>query len=315
MIAEPVRSAAVTVIIVNWNAGVQLEKCIESVFESRRENFELHAVIVVDNASLDDSAGNIERRWGERVRVIRNDSNTGFGRACNLGASRSDSEWLLFLNPDARLREDSLCMVMRQLLAERDNERIAVCGIRLVDDNGKTARTCARIPTWRRFIVAAIGLDRLTRGAISGYIMRDWTHDTTQRVDHVIGAFYLVRRTVFEMLGGFDERFFLYLEDLDLSKRIRTAGYEILYCSEASAFHSGGGTSKAIPARRLYYALRSRLQFCRKHFSAAGTLAVSAVTLAVEPVIRLARAILAGDVREVSNVLRAYRMLYRSVRR
>jgi GT2 family glycosyltransferase len=157
-------------------------------------------------------------------------------------------------------------------------------------------------------IVRAVGLDR--PAIARSYVMEDWPHDATQPVDHVIGAFYLVRRDVFAHLGGFDERFFVYLEDIDFSLRARVAGRHSLYLASARAFHKGGGTSERVPADRLAYAIRSRLAYARKHFSLPARLLVALATLLVEPVIRVGRAAMPGSSLGVTDVIRAYRRVF-----
>jgi GT2 family glycosyltransferase len=187
--------------------------------------------------------------------------------------------------------------------------QVGICGIQLVDAQDRVARTCARFPTPGDFVVRSFGLDRLAPRLFRGYVMNEWPHDADRRVDHVIGAFYLVRRELFETLHGFDERFFVYLEDLDFSLRASRIGWRCHFLAGARAFHRGGGTSEAVKARRLCYSLRSRLAYASKHF---GPLAASAVWLAamlVEPWTRLALALLRVSPAQALETLKAYRML------
>lgn len=297
------------IVIVNWNAGHLLDACVASILASRCESFGLGDVVIVDNASVDGSIARLAGQLREPVRIVRSEHNLGFAKACNLGARWGSGELLLFLNPDTRLFPDSLEGAVR-VLEERRPESVAVCGVRLIDESGATSRGCARLPNWQTFVVAALGLDRLFPGRFRSYVMTDWDHETSRFVDHVIGAFYLVRRSVFDSLGGFDERFFVYLEDLDFSHRIRERGLKTLYCAEVCAYHMGGGSSRAILARRLFYALRSRLQYARKHLPTAGAACVIAATLFVEPVIRVLHAVFTARLRDAWNVCRAYGMLY-----
>lgn len=141
--------------------------------------------------------------------------------------------------------------------------------------------------------------------------MTEDEHLVTQQVDHVIGAFYLVRRSVFEALLGFDERFFLYLEDLDFSLRARKAGWRTVYCAETWAFHEGGGSSKQIKARRLFYALRSRLVYAFKHFPFSGAFAVLLATVFVEPWTRTAYALVCLSWPNFKETWSAYGQLFR----
>jgi hypothetical protein len=119
-----------------------------------------------------------------------------------------------------------------------------------------------------------------------------------------------VRRTIFEALAGFDERFFVYLEDLDLSRRILQAGYRIRYLSLPTALHVRGGTSRQVKARRLYYSLKSRILFAFKHFSSLGAWTLLAGTVLLEPLIRVAYNVARTDFREATETVRAYRMLW-----
>lgn len=302
----------VDIVIVNWNAGALLADCIESVLASQVEGYELGAIVIVDNASTDGSLDAIRARWGTRVICIANPRNLGFGRACNLGARQGSGEWVLLLNPDTKLSPTTLRDAVRSLDARRA-DKVAVCGIRLIDDEGKTSRSCARLPDWKMFLVGALGLDKLMPGRFHSHMMTEWDHESSRDVDHVIAAFYLVHRSVYDRIGGFDENFFVYLEDLDLSQRIHALGLRICYDAGIVAYHKGGGTSRAILARRLFLAQESRLRYARKHFSAPAALLVSGVTLLVEPFVRVLHAVLTGNFRGAWNVIEAYGMLYRSL--
>jgi GT2 family glycosyltransferase len=295
------------VVLVNWNSGEHLTACIASVLSSPPSAALVGELIVVDNASTDDSAERAQSVAPGRVRVIRNDHNAGFGRACNQGARLGTSELLLFLNPDMVLQPQS---VDRAVQALQEHPTVAVCGIRLVDQFGVTARTCARKPTAWSMCLFALGLDRLAPTRMPAYVMTEWDHQQTRLVDHVIGAFYLVRRPVFESLGGFDERFFMYLEDLDLSCRIQEHGWKCLYLAEVQAFHEGGGSSKKVLAKRLFYSVRSRLQYAAKHFGVPGCLAVTATSLLVEPLVRAALAVARVDFKTLRHTAEGYGMLY-----
>jgi N-acetylglucosaminyl-diphospho-decaprenol L-rhamnosyltransferase len=307
-----INPAILDVVIVNWNSGRLLLRCVDSVFSAKATGFSLGKVIVVDNASTDDSLIGVEHRWPARVNVIRNPCNEGFGRACNTGARQGGGSYILFLNPDAELLGDSLSKVVAYL-AEDGNEEVGVCGVKLIDECGTTARGCCRRPTARMFFMASVGLDRTGLKAFRSHVMTDFDHERTQRVGHVIGAMYLIRRQVFEEVGGFDESYFVYLEDIDLSSRVAQAGYHIAYFADSVVRHEGGGTSKAIKDKRLFYSLHSKLLYASKNFSPIGMAAVWLATLIVEPIVRLVVLVLQGRRGDLKHVTRAYRMLYRSV--
>ncbi len=303
---------SLSIIIVNWNSGAQLRECLESVARSRMDSWRLESVVVVDNASADGSLAGIGEA-GLPLRVLTNSANRGFAAACNQGARESRADYLLFLNPDCRVEPDAIATVVG-FLERPENHRAAVAGARLLDEDGRTWRCCARAPRPGDFLKKAAGLDALLP-RVRTYLMREWDHEDSRRVDHVMGAFYLVRREVFEELGGFDERFFVYLEDLDFSVRAGRAGWDVFYIAEARVFHRGGGTSEQARADRLFYSLQSRLRYAAKHFGPVAALTVALVTLFWEPVPRLVRALVRRDAQEAGEVLRAYARLWSALLR
>ena len=302
----------IDIVIVNWNAGSQLEIVVNSI-SSYHGGF-VDSVIIVDNDSADNSLDIIKSKlltYPFNVRIARNDKNIGFGAACNQGAILSNSEFLLFLNPDAQLYKNSLEEPVK-FLTHAENADVGIVGIQLLDQNGIISMSCSRFPSLTTFAAQAIGLNRIPLFSAMSLHMSDWKHDTTRQVDHVIGAFYFIRRPLFQSLGGFDERFFVYLEDLDLSLRASKIGFKSFFLADTRAFHSGGGTSQQVQAHRLFYSLRSRILYGFKHFSKWKAWALMFVTLAIEPVTRTVFAAISGC-EGISNTWRGYCMLYRDL--
>jgi GT2 family glycosyltransferase len=128
-----------------------------------------------------------------------------------------------------------------------------------------------------------------------------------------MGAFFFVRREVFEELGGFDERFFVYFEEVDFSLRAMRSGWRSMFLSDAQAFHSGAGTTENIKARRLFYSLRSRIQYGYKHFGLLSATLMVLVTLLVEPASRMTWAMAKSGWRDVAQTAHAYLMLWGSL--
>ena len=249
----------IDVVIVNWNSGLGLEKCLRSLVAHGRDV--VNQIIVVDNASKDNSE--IICETISSVTLLRAGQNLGFAKACNWGAKQTYGDWILFLNPDTELFSETLPVLASRVLATKDH--VGIFGAQLLDENGTVARTCAYKPSARSFLSHTLGVDRFFPKL--GYPMLAWDHLQTANVDHVIGAFYLVRSQVFKALNGFDEHYFVYLEDLDFSIRAKQLGWNSLYLSEVKLFHEGGGSSKQILATRLFYDLRSRIIFAKKHFA------------------------------------------------
>jgi GT2 family glycosyltransferase len=265
----------------------------------------LQQVVIVDNGSADNSAADLLLTCAP-LRLIRNERNRGFAAACNQGAADLDADLILFLNPDTRLFGDSLAVPLVHL-ADPVHASTGIAGIQIVDEAGRVARSCARFPTVSHFACQALALDRLLPRL--GHAMREWDHADSRVVDQVIGAFFLIRRTLFEQLGGFDERFFVYFEEVDLSLRAHQAGWRSMYFADARVFHKGGGTSDQIKARRLFYSLRSRLAFGRKHFGLVRRGALLLVTVALEPLSRVVHLVLSGRWGELGDVVQAYALL------
>ena len=296
--------ATLHVVIVNWNSGPQLRECLQS-FAAVADDDVAARVTVIDNASSDGSSEGLATSLP--LTVVRNADNRGFGAGCNQGAAGSEADFLLFLNPDTRLMPGSFAQPVRYLRAP-ENEKVGIVGIQLVDAAGHVARNTARAPTAWSMVGNSVGLDRLAPRLFPPHFVTQWAHDQTRTVDQVMGAFFLVRRSVFEALGGFDERFFVYYEDLDLSVRAHAQGWSSVYLSTAQAFHRGQGTTEGATARRTFYFCRSRILYARKHFSTAGALAVALATFALEPLARLAAA-----PRSAGAMLRAFAMLWRDL--
>lgn len=299
----------VDIVIVNWQSGVQLADAVGSVALHHQDR--VGKVIVVDNASADDSLERLEQLSGLpfELKVIRNSCNRGFAAACNQGAAQATEDLVLFLNPDTRLFDRSLSVPL-DFMALPGSSDAGVVGVMLVDEKGGVARTCARFPTLGSFFVECTGLNRLALFRDKGRVMLEWPHDSTRDVDQIMGAFFLVRRDVFRQAGGFDERFFVYFEEVDLSRRLRTSGWRSVHLAGASAFHAGAGTSCQVKAHRLFYFLRSRLFYGFKHFSSAEAWVLVVMTLCPELLIRLVHALFRGGPGDGSSILRAYRMLW-----
>ena len=298
------------IIIVNWNAGNQLRRCLQSIAAHGRPF--VGKVVVVDNASTDGSIEAITD-IDLPLKIIRNGENLGFARACNQGAALCDAPYLLFLNPDTELYENSLSVPLR-FMEDKKNSKVGICGIQLVHKEGAVARTCARFPTFKRLLVESTGLNRLSIFAGTGMHMKDWLHDTSRQVDQVIGAFFLVRKDLFLELAGFDERFFVYFEEVDFSFRAKESGWKSWYLADTLAFHEGGGTSMQVKAHRLFYSIRSRLLYSFKHLPAWQARGVVMSTFLMEPFMRTGYCLLRGDLQGVGNTIKAYGLLFAELR-
>ncbi|UCC63064.1 MAG: glycosyltransferase family 2 protein [Anaerolineae bacterium] len=207
-----------SVIVVNHNGRAHLEACLRSLLQDGRD----YEIVLVDNASTDGSVAYVARAFPQ-VRLIRNETNQGFGRGNNAGARWARGEYLAFLNPDTIVEPEWLEALVRALEAD-PQAGLATAKILLLAD-GERINTCGNE-------VHCTGLT-LCRGLGMG---RD-AFAARSEVGAVSGAAFAVRRQVFEALEGFDEPFFMYLEDTDLSWRARLAGYRCLYVPQSVVYH------------------------------------------------------------------------------
>ena len=298
-------SADIDVVIVNWNGGDLLRSCLESL--AAVEDADGVQAIVVDNASTDTSLGRLPA-LPRPLRLIRNRENHGFGRACNAGAAAGTAPAILFLNPDTRVDRDALRLALAALLSD---PQTGIFGARLIDGDGNTQRSCARAPSPLGMLGRALALDRI--GLVAPHFLLDWDHGDDRAVDQVMGAFLMIRRDLFEALHGFDERFFVYFEDVDLCTRARASGYDVRHMAAATARHVGQGTTRQAKARRLFYFLRSEILYAGKHHGWATALALILTAFCAQVPLRLAQALGRFSLREVVAVLGAAAMLARAL--
>ncbi|HXP95335.1 MAG TPA: glycosyltransferase [Telmatospirillum sp.] len=296
------------IVIVNWNAGALLRQCLASVFASDLGEVTLSRMVVVDNASTDGSLDTLPFA-SPPFTPIRLPANRGFGAACNIGAADSTADYLLFLNPDTVLDRDTLKDAVAFMEA-KTNDRVAVSTIRLRDPSGKTQRCCARFPTVGRMVAQSIGLDRLLPKVFPPHFLTDWDHEDTRAVPQVMGAFLLIRRSVFARLSGFDERFFVYYEDVDLCRRIALGGDLCVHNAAVSAIHVGCGTTNQIKARRQFYSARSRIQYAQKYFGRLGALALTVDGLLLAPLARMAKSAASGSLTGMTDAINGAGMLW-----
>jgi GT2 family glycosyltransferase len=297
------------VAIVNWNSGDLLRDCLAAL---ARAGARMQVkVVVVDNNSSDGSCDGLAVTNLD-LQVLRNSLNRGFGAASNQAAAQGKAPFLLILNPDTRVAPDTLELALAYM-TNPQNASVGIVGVRLVDDAGITQRTCARAPTFPRLLAQAAGIDRLLAPAVRPHFMTEWDHADTRPVDQVMGAFLLIRRSLFERLGGFDERFFVYYEDVDLCVRAAQAGAAIVHFAGASAWHKGGGTTDRVRDRRLFYFLRSQVQYAGKHFGRGQALAVLTAALLGNIPIRVIRGLASFSLRDARQALRGGMLLLSDV--
>jgi N-acetylglucosaminyl-diphospho-decaprenol L-rhamnosyltransferase len=305
------KDTSLEIVIVNWNSKEYLKECLQSISTSTKSKFKLDRVTIIDNASTDHSLDGIEN-IDIPLNILLNSENKGFGAACNQGGLNSNSKYLLFLNPDTVLSKESLDTAI-EYREDPINHHVGLSGIQLVDDKDETQRSCSRFPTPINFWCDIFGISKIFKNKLTSHLMTEWKHDSTQQVDHVMGAFYLIKTEIFRSLNGFDEDYFVYLEDLDLSYRVNQSGWSCYYLNECHSFHKGGGTSEQVKPHRLFYSLDSKIIYAYKHFTLFNAILINVACLTIEPVTRICFALLKGSFDDVANTIQAYNLLLKHV--
>ena len=249
-----------SVIVVSFNSGAHLAGCLDSLVESRSES--AIEIFVVDNASSDDSLDVVRRQFPD-VHLVANDENVGFARASNQALAQATGELVLFLNPDTAVTEEAIDH-MASLLGERP--AVGAVGPRLRREDGSVEISHGPMHSFSSEFLQK--LKGLAYADGRGPFRRLVEHGSRveSHPDWVSGACLMTRRDLMERTGGFDENYFLYVEDVDLCARIRALGFQILYTPGAEVVHLLGRSVDANRDRAFLEAKRSRLHFYDKHY-------------------------------------------------
>jgi GT2 family glycosyltransferase len=255
------KPARVSVVIVVWNAKAYVLECLSSLRDCCAGAYA--EVIVVDNASTDGSADLIAEMFPE-FKLIRNSENLGFAKANNIGMQHSSGEYICLVNSDVKFMSDCISPVISYL---ESNPNVGMVGPKMLGDGMKAYRSTMRFPTvWNTFC-RAVGLDIAFKGSrlFGGYLMSDFDHQTTAPVEVLAGWFWLVRWSAIQRVGMLDTDFFMYGEDMDWCYRFHQNGEGVVFFAEAEAFHYGGASSSAAPARFYLEQCRANWRYFRKH--------------------------------------------------
>jgi N-acetylglucosaminyl-diphospho-decaprenol L-rhamnosyltransferase len=259
-----------SVVIVNYNVKFFLEQCLSSL---RKAIAGISVpgpveVFIIDNASSDGSFEFLHPLYPE-FQFIRNEENLGFAKACNQGLSQCQGEFILFLNPDTILPEDSLD---KCLLFFKTTPDAGAMGVKMVDGAGRYLRESKRgFPGLRNSFFKMTGLTTLFPRSkfFAAYYMGELHEGSTHPVEILSGAFMLIRGSVLKTVGAFDERFFMYAEDIDLSYRLLQSGFRNYYFSGVTIIHfKGESTQKDFRYVKTFYGAMN--EFMKKHLHGAG---------------------------------------------
>jgi len=253
-----------SIIIVNYNVKEFLQNLLHSITKSAL-NID-YEIIVIDNASNDGSVEFIKEKFPS-VKLIANKENLGFSKANNLGLKIAQGMYLLLLNPDTLLREDT---VHRMLQFFKNTSEAGLAGCKILNPDGSLQLACRRsFPgPWTSFCKVT-GLSSIFPKSriFARYNLTYLDENQTYEVDAVSGSFMMMKREVFEKIGGFDEEFFMYGEDLDLCYRVQKAGYKVFYVHDTQIIHYKGESTKrsSFDETKVFY--NAMNLFVKKHLS------------------------------------------------
>ena len=253
---QPSQRPEVSVLIITRNTRALTSGAIRSVRESR--DTLVKEIIVVDNGSTDDTAAALLREFPQ-IQFICSEKNLGFSRACNLAAKRACGEFLLLLNSDARPEPDALAQAVAWMRTHPD---CAVAGAQLLNADGSRQNSIANFPTLATELLNKSLLRRLRPEKFPG---KEREYREPVEVETVVGAFMLVRKSVWDLFGGLDERYFFFFEETDFCLQARRRGQRVFHLPEVHVRHERGQTARqaSVEARIEYW--RSRYTFFAKN--------------------------------------------------
>lgn len=227
-----------SIIIVNYKNYNLTKKCINSVINSIKENVE---IIIVDNNSPNESYNELFNSFKEYefIKIIKNEKNSGFGDANNIAVSSAKGKYILFLNPDIIVKENAILNMYEKYISDTS---IGILSCKLLNEDLSLQYSCRRIIKFREFIIARTPLNKLflkkyINKIQSKYLMLDYNHETEVAVDWVMGSCIMIKKDLFEEVGGFSKEYFMYFEDVDLCWKINKIGKKVLYYPQCSVIH------------------------------------------------------------------------------
>lgn len=252
----------VSIVIASWNAKEHLVACLRSI--AAEAGALAIETIVVDNASSDDSAATVAREFAWAT-LVRNTHNLGFARATNIGLAAASGRYLCLMNSDVIVRRGALGTLVRFMDAR---PTVGLAAPRILNPDGSLQPSCRRFPGLGNGLTYALAGHRLFPGSawFGGEVMTYWHHDAERSVDAVSGCFCLARREAVAAIGGLDERFFFFSEDVDWCIRFHAGGWDVRFCPDAEAVHWRGASWSVAGERFAVEKRRAQLQLYRKHY-------------------------------------------------
>lgn len=250
------------IIVVSFNTKALTLKCLTTLQHDAQ--YHRYSVTVIDNDSRDGSAEAIASSFPQ-VQVIRSDRNLGFARANNVVAKTLSSDWILLLNPDTEVYGNAVDILLR---FANHHKEASIFGGRTVFPDGSLNRSSCwnKITMWSQFC-HTFGLTAMfpDSGLFNSEAIADWARDSVREVDIISGCFFLIRKSLWDELGGFDLRYFMYGEEADLCLRAKELGHKAMVCPDATIMHLVGASSAKVAHKAILVA-KGRVTLVRTHW-------------------------------------------------
>ena len=250
-----------SIVIVSWNVKEKLKDNLRALYESKGVDFE---VFVVDNNSADGTVEMVKNFY-PRVKLITNRENLGFAKANNQAIKLSSGKYVLLLNPDMRVFDDTLSSMFSWMNA---HEHAWVAGCRLLDESARIIKHVRRFPELADQLAIVLKIPHIFPAVLGKYLRNDFNYSISASVDSIRGGFFMVRQEVIKKIGMLDERFFLWFEEVDYCRRVKEAGGQVWYMPTAECIDLIGQSFKQVNlGEKQKYFRDSMLKYFKKWHS------------------------------------------------
>ena len=229
-----------SIIIVSWNVRELLKKCLNSIYKHTQGIY--FEIFVIDNNSSDETAVTVKQNFPD-VKLFANEENKGFAAANNQGIKKAVGDYILLLNPDTELKEDSMTKIVDFMRADSN---CGIAGCHLLNANGSHQDSVRKFPGFLDQALILLKLHHILPNLtpLRRYLCANFDYSREQKVDQIMGAFFMIRREVIEKIGMLDEKFFTWFEEIDFCLRAKQAGWNVIYTPLTSITHHFGQSFK-----------------------------------------------------------------------
>lgn len=256
--------SGVSIIILNWNTKLLLKNCLTSIHKYiNTSNYE---IIIVDNNSSDGSAEMVGKNFPD-VLLIRNEDNLGFSKGNNIGAKQATKKNLLFLNSDTLFTPQTDIKYLLFIMESRHDIGLTSC--QLLNNDGSVQKSVRNFPYPAGVFFQYIGLSKMLKNNafFNKYLMLNWEHNRESFISQPSGAFLLISEELFLEIGGFEEKFFMYFDDVDLCKKVTLEGKKIFFTPKCKIIHFGGKSAEQIEGTNFFERNKNLILYYKKYHS------------------------------------------------